>query len=212
MNLTYDDPVSERIYTDFGQEEVTNIDARPNISAVCYSLLRRTSRLPVQRPSHLAAINANPHCEGRINWSNHFRVREVSWPPVTCWMGKNMEWIRVYKLVKSMSENNAYMPTKHCYVMMTSPNGNIVYVAGPLCGEFTGHRSPVNSPHKGQWHGALMNHFRVREVSWPPVTCWMGKNMEWIRVYKLVKSMSENNAFMPTKHCYVMMTSPNGNI
>ena len=32
----------------------------------------------------------------------------------------------------------------------------------PLCGEFTGHRwilltkAPVNSPHKGQWRGALM--------------------------------------------------------
>ena len=37
--------------------------------------------------------------------------------------------------------------------MMTSSNGNIFRVTGPLCGEFT---SPVNSPHKGQWRGALM--------------------------------------------------------
>ena len=30
-------------------------------------------------------------------------------------------------------------------------------VTGPLCGVFTGDRSwPVNSPHKGQWSGALM--------------------------------------------------------
>ena len=36
---------------------------------------------------------------------------------------------------------------------MTSSNGNIFRVTGPLCGEFTG---PVNSPHKGQWRGALM--------------------------------------------------------
>ena len=35
--------------------------------------------------------------------------------------------------------------------MMTSSNGHIFRVTGPLCGEFTG-----NSPHKGQWHGALM--------------------------------------------------------
>ena len=41
-------------------------------------------------------------------------------------------------------------------VMMTSSNGNIFRVTGPLCGEFTGHRSPVNSPHRGQWRGALM--------------------------------------------------------
>ena len=33
--------------------------------------------------------------------------------------------------------------------MMTSSNGNIFRVTGPLWGEFTGH--PVNSPHKDQW-------------------------------------------------------------
>ena len=37
--------------------------------------------------------------------------------------------------------------------MMTSSNGNIFRVTGPLCGEFTG---PVNSPHKYQWRRALM--------------------------------------------------------
>ena len=34
--------------------------------------------------------------------------------------------------------------------MMTSSNGTIFRVTGPLCGV------PVNSPHKGQWRGALM--------------------------------------------------------
>ena len=38
---------------------------------------------------------------------------------------------------------------------MTSSNGSIFRVTGHLCGEFTG-KSPLNSPHKGQWHGALM--------------------------------------------------------
>ena len=37
--------------------------------------------------------------------------------------------------------------------MMTSSNGNIFRVTGPLCGI---HRSSVNSPHRGQWRGALM--------------------------------------------------------
>ena len=32
---------------------------------------------------------------------------------------------------------------------MTSSNGSIFRVTGPLCGEFTG--SPVNFTHKGQW-------------------------------------------------------------
>ena len=35
--------------------------------------------------------------------------------------------------------------------MMTSWYGNIFCITGHLCGE-----SPVNSPHKGQWRGALM--------------------------------------------------------
>ena len=41
-----------------------------------------------------------------------------------------------------------------CAIMMTSSNGNIFRVTGPLWGEFT--QSSVNSPHKGQWRGALM--------------------------------------------------------
>ena len=36
---------------------------------------------------------------------------------------------------------------------MTSSNGNIFRVTGPLWGI---HRSSVNSPHKGQWRGALL--------------------------------------------------------
>ena len=38
--------------------------------------------------------------------------------------------------------------------MMKSSIGNIFRVTEHLCGEFTG--PPVNSPHKGQWRGALM--------------------------------------------------------
>ena len=40
----------------------------------------------------------------------------------------------------------------HIDHMMTSSNGNIFRVTGPLWGI---HRSPVNSPHKGQWRGTL---------------------------------------------------------
>ena len=40
---------------------------------------------------------------------------------------------------------------------MMSSNGNIFGVTGPLLGESIrgNHRSPVESPHKGQWRGAL---------------------------------------------------------
>ena len=40
-------------------------------------------------------------------------------------------------------------------LMMTSSNGNIFRVTGPLCGEFTG-PGEFPTPHKGQWRGALM--------------------------------------------------------
>ena len=39
-------------------------------------------------------------------------------------------------------------------VVMSSSNGNIFRVTGPLCGEFTGFRGIPH--HKGQWHGALV--------------------------------------------------------
>ena len=44
----------------------------------------------------------------------------------------------------------------HCHhqYMMTSSNGNIFLVTGPLCGEVTRHR--WISPRKGQRHGAVM--------------------------------------------------------
>ena len=40
------------------------------------------------------------------------------------------------------------------HFMVTSTNGNIFGVIGPFVGGI--HRSPVNSPHKGQQRGALM--------------------------------------------------------
>ena len=40
---------------------------------------------------------------------------------------------------------------------MTSSNGNMFRVTGPLCGEFTCHR--WIPPHKGQWRGALVFSF-----------------------------------------------------
>ena len=44
-------------------------------------------------------------------------------------------------------------------LMMTSSNGNLFRVTGLLCGGF--HGSPVNSPHKGQWRGALTFLYRL---------------------------------------------------
>ena len=54
--------------------------------------------------------------------------------------------------------------------MVTPSNGQIFLVTGPLCGKFTGHRSPVNSPHKYGWpkwtksaKGSTYEKFHVRK-------------------------------------------------
>ena len=52
-------------------------------------------------------------------------------------------------------DNLTILPAESISFMTTSLNGNIFRVTGHLCGEFTGD-VPVNSPHKGQWRGALM--------------------------------------------------------
>ena len=41
---------------------------------------------------------------------------------------------------------------------------------GPLCGEFTG--DPVNSPHKGQWRGALMYYYICTLNKWLSKQSW----------------------------------------
>ena len=47
----------------------------------------------------------------------------------------------------------------HNHYTMTSSNGNILRAAGPFCAcvySNWGARSPVDSPHNGQWRGALV--------------------------------------------------------
>ena len=58
-------------------------------------------------------------------------------------------WCTVFMVYHSI-------PSPKCDMyMMTSSNGNIFRVTGHLCARGI-HRSPVNSPHKGQWRGALI--------------------------------------------------------
>ena len=61
---------------------------------------------------------------------------------------------------------NVSRPFSHCYVQQMQCMARLMgeswwrhhtfRATSPLCGEFTGHRWMVNSPHKGQWRGALM--------------------------------------------------------
>ena len=50
--------------------------------------------------------------------------------------------------------SNLILCLRQAISMMTSSSGNILHVTGPLWGESTW-RSPVDSPHKGQWRGTL---------------------------------------------------------
>ena len=59
--------------------------------------------------------------------------------------------IWLIKLIRRCFEQ----PQGHQFSMMTSSNGNIFRVAGPLCEEFTGQRWNPRA-HKGQWRGAVM--------------------------------------------------------
>ena len=65
----------------------------------------------------------------------------ISYKHVVCF------WFIVVMLSFIMDSSYTFTNT-----MMTSSNGNIFRVTGHLCGN----SSPANSPHKGQWRGALM--------------------------------------------------------
>ena len=54
------------------------------------------------------------------------------------------------QLMSGASHGEACSAANNRIFMMTSSNGNIISVTGPLWWESTG------SPHKGQWRGALM--------------------------------------------------------
>ena len=81
------------------------------------------------------------------------RVTQISGPSrFVIGMGENDGCIcRLVSYWRSRTGHGA--KTKYI-CMMTSWNGNILRVSGPLCGGI--HRWPVNSPNKGQWRKALL--------------------------------------------------------
>ena len=70
---------------------------------------------------------------------------------------------------KGESKQNVYDELLDEYIlqmilfMMTSSNGNIFRVTGPLCGEFTGHWWIPH--HKGQWRGALVFSLKCARIN-----------------------------------------------
>ena len=76
--------------------------------------------------------------EGIRNFTFRADIWQYNKPKFLCWQSVNLTTC-------SYRYNN---------IMMTSLNGNISRVTGPLWGGI--HRSPVHSPHKGPWRGTLM--------------------------------------------------------
>ena len=68
------------------------------------------------------------------------------------WTTNSLQYELINWRIKRINTKALYhWPTA---LMITSSNGNTFRVTGPLVRG--NHRSPVNSPHKGQWRGALM--------------------------------------------------------
>ena len=82
------------------------------------------------------------------------------------WEQKCTLWFKLDFSVMGNAQWNQYM--------MTSSNGNIFRVTGPLCGDRWIHRSPVNSPNKGHAVTRSFGGFfdlrldkRLSKQSWP---------------------------------------------
>ena len=81
-----------------------------------------------------------------MTWCIHWKPRIVMMPGVSS---------LVINLNRNMLLAKKHQPAnKNKLCMITSSNGNIFRVYWPFVRGV--HRSPVNTPHKGQWRGALM--------------------------------------------------------
>ena len=68
----------------------------------------------------------------------YVQLSQVLYPKISLILGDKLGSIsKIQMLIRSWCH--------FCSFMMTSPNGNIFFVTGPLCGEFTGHRSVTRS-------------------------------------------------------------------
>ena len=107
--------------------------------------------------THLIPTAGAPSCNGYNERSTRYKTavyNRIPYLPRTDYKNKSREksvasnWEMTFgKKLKTKSSQGAHIPPmpnkssmKLCLHMMTSSNGNIFRVTGPLCGEFTGHR------------------------------------------------------------------------
>ena len=109
---------------------------------ICHTNFTRMER-PISRPfSNLCLFNGfGAICT--LHYMDHVQLQSLSWWLVPSWPLRACDrW-----------DNRNFQDKNIGTIMMMSSNGNIFCVTG-LCGGI--HRSPVNSPHKGQWRRALI--------------------------------------------------------
>ena len=73
---------------------------------------------------------------------------------ISCWLKINIIFHNIADFITDVNGANYTMWGSNSTIIMTSSNGNIFRVNGPLWGEFAGRRLIPRK--KGQWHGALM--------------------------------------------------------
>ena len=138
----------------------------PQIGTVDYCAIYITTYIMLDRYESGILLTCIHYWHVRIQrdfylLSSKMSCRQISW---------NIDTARYkFKVARSL-----WNPTISGLIM-TSSNGNIFRVTGPLCGEFTGHRwIPLT---KGQWHGALMFSLICalnKQLSKQSLSCWFG--------------------------------------
>ena len=117
-------------------------------------------------------------------------------------------WIYVWIVCKHRTDQIAWLRhnRRTGYLHDCVIKWNIFRVTGPLCEELTGHRSPVNYPHKGQWRGvsifslncALTNRFSKQSWCWwfetPSRSLWRHCNVGF--TWKLIYLLSQKFVFI----------------
>ena len=118
---------------------------------VCYKFCRKKSlQLHIGRGNYqqLKADKPCEHVHHRVNQGLIFTQSETAEIRLTFCIEITNPGMQV-----SYFWLNTWLQWTVSSNMTMSSNGNIFRVTGPLCGGI--HRSPVNSPHKGQWRRAL---------------------------------------------------------
>ena len=85
-----------------------------------------------------------------LYFSSPYPVTQETLPTIFQLTGKSLQWVTAHAINTAKFEVILLYNVACPFCMMTSSNGNIFRVIGPLCW------SPVDSPHRGKWRGALV--------------------------------------------------------